>query len=156
MASITPGNTTSEASVVGHGAMSMHAMGISFKYSAHVAGDCISGNLVRSQTRRYQIGFNTINAIITMLVNMEIVTIDNAGRLVIPEFIRKKLHLTKNVPLLITELDDDKILIRKLDRDEIEQRLREELRGSDIDKVTREVRIEVNKTAKKKYAAILG
>lgn len=87
---------------------------------------------------------------------MEIVTIDNSGRLVIPEFIRKKLHLTKNVPLLITELDDDKILIRKLDRDEIEQRLREELRGSDIDKVAREVRIEVNKTAKKKYAAILG
>ncbi len=87
---------------------------------------------------------------------MEIVTIDNSGRLVIPEFIRKKLHLTKNVPLLITELDDDKILIRKLDRDEIEKGLREELRGSDIDKVAREVRIEVNKTAKKKYAAILG
>lgn len=94
--------------------------------------------------------------LLPLVVIMEIVTIDNSGRLVIPEFIRKKLHLTKNVPLLITELDDDKILIRKLDRDEIEQRLREELRGSDIDKVTREVRIEVNKTAKKKYAAILG
>ena len=94
--------------------------------------------------------------LLPLVVIMEIVTIDNSGRLVIPEFIRKKLHLTKNVPLLITELDDDKILIRKLDRDEIEKRLREELRGSDIDKVAREVRIEVNKTAKKKYAAILG
>lgn len=94
--------------------------------------------------------------LLPLVVIMEIVTIDNSGRLVIPEFIRKKLHLTKNVPLLITELDDDKILIRKLDRDEIEKGLREELRGSDIDKVAREVRIEVNKTAKKKYAAILG
>nr|WAH99945.1 MAG: hypothetical protein OI716_00860 [Candidatus Methanoperedens sp.]WAI00099.1 MAG: hypothetical protein OI720_00705 [Candidatus Methanoperedens sp.] len=99
---------------------------------------------------------NIIMPLLPLVVIMEIVTIDNSGRLVIPEFIRKKLHLTKNVPLLITELDDDKILIRKLDRDEIEKGLREELRGSDIDKVAREVRIEVNKTAKKKYAAILG
>jgi len=86
---------------------------------------------------------------------MEIVTIDNTGRLVIPEFIRKKLHLTRNVPLLITEIDD-KILIKKLDRDEIEKRLREELKGVDIDKITSEVRTEVNEVAKKRYAAVLG
>lgn len=91
-----------------------------------------------------------------MLVNMEIVTIDNAGRLVIPEFIRKKLHLTKNVPLLITELDDDKILIKKLDRDEIEKKLREELKGADINQIVSEVRTEVHEVAKKRYAAILG
>ena len=90
------------------------------------------------------------------VVKMEIVTIDNAGRLVIPEFIRKKLHLTRNVPLLITELDDDKILIKKLDRDEIEKRLREELKDVDIYKIASEVRTEVNEAAKKKYAAILG
>ncbi len=94
--------------------------------------------------------------LLPLVVIMEIVTIDNSGRLVIPEFIRRKLHLTKNVPLLITELDDDKILIKKLDRDEIEKKLREELKGSDIDKIAREVRTEVNEAAKKKYAAILG
>jgi bifunctional DNA-binding transcriptional regulator/antitoxin component of YhaV-PrlF toxin-antitoxin module len=86
---------------------------------------------------------------------MEITSIDNSGRLVIPEFIRKKLHLTKDVPLLITELDNDKILIKKLDRDEIEKRLREELKGLNIDKIADEVRNEVNEAAKKKYAAIL-
>lgn len=90
------------------------------------------------------------------VVKMEIVTIDNTGRLVIPEFIRKKLHLTKNVPLLITELDNDKILIKKLERDEIEKRLREELKGMDIDKIASEVRSEVREAAKKKYAAVLG
>ncbi len=87
---------------------------------------------------------------------MEIVTIDNSGRLVVPEFIRKKLHLTKDVPLLITEIDDDKILIKKLDRDEIERRLREELKGLDIDKIASEVRTEVSEAAKKRYAAVLG
>jgi AbrB family looped-hinge helix DNA binding protein len=99
---------------------------------------------------------NIIMPLLPLVVIMEIVTIDNSGRLVIPEFIRKKLHLTKDVPLLITELDDDKILIKKLDRDEIEKKLREELKGSDIDKIAREVRTEVNEAAKKKYAAILG
>ena len=86
---------------------------------------------------------------------MEIVNIDRSGRLVIPEFIRKKLHLSKDVPLLITEIDDDKILIKKLDRDDIEKRLREELSGIDIDKVAREVRAEVNEEAKKRYKSIL-
>ena len=86
---------------------------------------------------------------------MEIVNVDRSGRLVIPEFIRKKLHLSKDVPLLITEIDDDKILIKKLDRDDIEKRLREELSGIDIDKVAREVRAEVNEEAKKRYKSIL-
>ncbi len=94
--------------------------------------------------------------IIPSVVSMEIVTIDNTGRLVIPEFIRKKLHLTKEVPLLITELDDDKILIKKLDRDEIEKRLRSELKDLDIDKIASEVRTKLNEEARKKYAPILG
>jgi len=87
---------------------------------------------------------------------MEIVTIDNSGRLVIPEFIRKKLHITKNIPLLITEIDDDKILIKKLDRDEIEKRLKEELKGLDLDKIAHDVRNEINEVAKKRYSSVLG
>jgi len=59
------------------------------------------------------------------------------------------------VPLLITEIDDDKILIKKLDRDDIKKRLREELGGIDIDKVASEVRAEVNEEAKKRYKSIL-
>jgi AbrB family looped-hinge helix DNA binding protein len=86
---------------------------------------------------------------------MEIVHIDRSGRLVIPELIRKKLHLSKDVPLLITEIDDDKILIKKLDRDDIEKRLREELGGMDIDNVAGEVRAEVNEEAKRRYKSIL-
>ncbi len=94
--------------------------------------------------------------LLPLVVKMEIINIDNSGRLVIPEFIRKKLRITKNVPLLITELDDDKILIKKLDRDEIEKRLREELKGLDIDKIAYDVRNEINEAAKKRYAAVLG
>ncbi len=106
--------------------------------------------------RDVSIVLNNLIPLLPLVVKMEIINIDNSGRLVIPEFIRKKLHLTKNVPLLITELDDDKILIKKLDRDEIEKRLREELKGLNIDKIADEVRTEVNEVAKRKYAAILG
>ena len=45
---------------------------------------------------------------------------------------------------------DDKKVIEKLDRDEIERNLRQELKGVDIDKIAREVRAEVDKAAKKK------
>ncbi len=48
-------------------------------------------------------------------------------------------------------MNPDKILIKKLDRDEIEKRLREELKGLDIDKIASEVRTEVNEAAKKRY-----
>lgn len=41
-------------------------------------------------------------------------------------------------------------------RDEIEKRLKAELKGLDIDKIAHEVRTEVNESAKKKYAAVLG
>ena len=45
---------------------------------------------------------------------------------------------------------DDKKVIEKLDRDEIERNLRQELIGVDIDKIVREVRAEVDEAAKKK------
>ena len=54
------------------------------------------------------------------------------------------------MPLLITDIDDDKIIIKKLDRDEIEKSLRAELKGVNIDKIAREVRAEVDEAAKKK------
>ncbi|HUV81503.1 MAG TPA: hypothetical protein VMW53_00280 [archaeon] len=86
---------------------------------------------------------------------MEIVHIDRSGRLVIPELIRKKLHLSKDVPLMITEIDDNKILIKKLEWDDIEKRPRGELGGIDIDNVAGEVRAEVNEEAKRRYKSIL-
>ena len=58
--------------------------------------------------------------------------------------------------LLNTDLNDDKVIIKKLGRNEIENSLRQELKGMDIDKIAREVRTEVDEAAKKKYAAVLG
>jgi hypothetical protein len=51
---------------------------------------------------------------------------------------------------------DDKKVIKKLDRDEIEKSLRQELKGVDIDKIARDVRTEVDEAAKTKYATVLG
>lgn len=45
-------------------------------------------------------------------------------------------------------------MTKKLDSDEIEKKLREELKGADICKIASEVRTVVNKIAKKKYAAM--
>ncbi|MCK4795866.1 MAG: hypothetical protein KAT05_00720 [Spirochaetes bacterium] len=39
--------------------------------------------------------------------------------------------------------------------DEIKKNLRQELKGADIDKISKEVRTEVDEVAKKKYATVL-
>ena len=57
--------------------------------------------------------------------------------------------------LLNADLDNDKILIKKLDRDEIKKSLRQELKGVDIDKISKEARTEVDEAAKKKYVTVL-
>ncbi len=41
-----------------------------------------------------------------------------------------------------------------LDRDEIEKRLREEIKGLDIDKIAHEVGTEVEEAAKKRYVKV--
>lgn len=51
---------------------------------------------------------------------------------------------------------DDKKVIEKLDRDEIERNLRQELKGADIDKIAREVQAEVDEVAKKKKYNYMG
>ena len=56
---------------------------------------------------------------------MEIAKIDKSGRLVIPKEIRKKVSIDQNSHLLIADIDRETILIRKLNKEEIAERLKE-------------------------------
>lgn len=88
---------------------------------------------------------------------MEIVRIDESGRLVIPERIRKKLEIKEYTNLLITDVKDDTIIItKKLDEDEIAKRLREELEGVDLEAFEKSVERESSMKARKKAPKILG
>ncbi|OLS13570.1 MAG: hypothetical protein RBG13Loki_2821 [Promethearchaeota archaeon CR_4] len=79
---------------------------------------------------------------------MSIVSIDKAGRVIIPVEVRKKLGITANTRLFLIDIGD-KIVIEKLERLEIAKRLQEELKNVDIDKIVAETEGEMNERALK-------
>lgn len=85
---------------------------------------------------------------------MEVVTVDKAGRLVLPSSIRKRVGIKDKSKLLVIDIEKDTILLKKLDRDEISRRLKQELGGVDVEKVAREVRAELNEEVKKEHPEI--
>ncbi len=91
-----------------------------------------------------------------LMVDMEIVGVDSAGRLIIPKDIRKRMGIDEHSKLLITDVKDDIIVIKKMNIWEIVKRLQDELKGVDIDKIQKEVEAETNEEARKKYPQVLG
>ena len=78
-----------------------------------------------------------------------VTTIDKAGRVVIPKEIREKMHLAENSVLLLAETDRDSLILKKLDIQQIAERLRKELKGKDVDEIARKVESESNEEARK-------
>ncbi len=65
---------------------------------------------------------------------MSVVSIDKAGRVIIPSDVRKKLGIKANTRLFLIDIGE-KIVMEKLERLEITRRLQEELKGVDIDTI---------------------
>jgi len=78
-----------------------------------------------------------------------VTTIDKAGRVVIPKEIREKMHLEENSILLLAETDGDALILKKLDIHQIVERMREELKGKNVDEIARRVGEESNEEARK-------
>jgi len=68
-----------------------------------------------------------------------VTTIDKAGRVVIPKEIREKMRLNENSILLVAETDGDALILKKLDIQQIAERLRWELKGKDLNGMARKV-----------------
>ncbi len=66
------------------------------------------------------------------------------------------MGIDEHSKLLITDVKDDIIVIKKMNIWEIVKRLQDELKGVDIDKIQKEVEAETNEEARKKYPQVLG
>ena len=80
---------------------------------------------------------------------------DKAGRIVLPSDIRHKMHITSKTKLLVVDLDD-KIILEKLDQAKIAERLQNELKNVDIDRIVAEVGEEMNEKIKKETKDIFA
>lgn len=83
----------------------------------------------------------------------EIVSVDKAGRLVIPKSVRESLGIGEGTKFLLSEGDHGRILLQKFSVEEIADRLEREMKGKDVDAIARKIRKEMNAKVKKKYPA---
>ena len=88
---------------------------------------------------------------------MSIVVVDGKGRIVIPGDIRRKMRLRKGDRLLVVELGDGIVVLKKLDVEELVRSIVEEVARSkvDVESIMGEVEVEANRIARKRIEEIL-
>jgi AbrB family looped-hinge helix DNA binding protein len=86
----------------------------------------------------------------------EIVSIDKAGRIVIPKSIRESLGIIQGTKFILTEGESGRIFLQKFNIDEIAARLEKETKGKDIDAMVKKIRKEIDEKLKKRYPDILA
>ncbi len=87
---------------------------------------------------------------------MEIVNIDKAGRIVIPGTIRKRLKLNEGTKLLIADVRNDLLIIKKINVEELAEQLEKDLKNIDIDAVAGRVRSDIKEKIWKKHPSVFG
>jgi len=85
------------------------------------------------------------------------VVVDGKGRIVIPGDIRRKMRLRKGDKLLVVELGDGIVVLKKLDVEELVRSIVEEVARSkvDVESIMGEVEVEANRIARKRIEEIL-
>jgi len=87
---------------------------------------------------------------------MEIVNIDKAGRIVIPGILRKKLKLNDSSKLLIADVKNDLLIIKKLNLEELAEQLEKDFKNIDVDTIVGKVRSDIKEKIRKKHPSIFN
>lgn len=82
---------------------------------------------------------------------VEVISIDDSGRLVIPKSIRDSLGVVGGDKFILAAGENGRLLLQKLDIGEIVARLEEEVKGKDIDAIVKAIRKEINEKVRKRY-----
>jgi len=86
----------------------------------------------------------------------EVVSVDRAGRIVIPKSIRKAAGISDRAKLLIAVTDSGRVVLQKLDVESLAARIEQEMAGKDVDAIARKVRKEVDARIREKYPDLLA
>jgi AbrB family transcriptional regulator (stage V sporulation protein T) len=87
---------------------------------------------------------------------MEIVNIDKAGRIVIPGVLRKKLKLNESSKLLIADVKNDLLIIKKINIEELAEQLEKDFKNIDVDSIVGKVQSDVKEEIRKKHPSVFG
>ena len=81
----------------------------------------------------------------------ELVSVDRAGRVVLPKAIRDALGIGEGTKLLVAVGEHGQLVLQKVDVEAIAGRLEKELAGKDVDAIVRKVRKEMKALARRRY-----
>ncbi len=87
---------------------------------------------------------------------VEVISMDSAGRLIIPKPIRDSLGMVGGDKFILAQGGNGRLLLQKLDIEEIAARLDEETKGKDIDAIVKAIRKEINEKVKKRYPGLFA
>jgi AbrB family looped-hinge helix DNA binding protein len=74
----------------------------------------------------------------------EVTKMDRAGRVVIPKSIRKRAGLKGDSTLLVAEVSEGLIVLKKIDIESLAKALRKELKGVDVEAIAKKVEEEAS------------
>ncbi len=86
----------------------------------------------------------------------ELVSVDRAGRVVIPKAIRDAMGIDERTKLLLAVGEHGRLVLQKVDVDALVGRLEKELAGRDVDAIVRKVRREMRALVRKRYPDLLA
>jgi len=86
----------------------------------------------------------------------EVVSVDKAGRIVIPKAVRDAAGIDERAKLLIAATGKGRVVLQKLDVESLADHLEKELAGKDVDAIVRKVREEIHARIRKDYPDLLA
>ncbi|HKZ48578.1 MAG TPA: AbrB/MazE/SpoVT family DNA-binding domain-containing protein [Thermoplasmata archaeon] len=86
----------------------------------------------------------------------ELVSVDRAGRVVIPKAIRDALGIDERTQLLVAAGEHGRLVLQKVDVEALAGQLEKELAGTDVEAVVRKVRKEMRSLVRRRYPDLLA
>ena len=86
----------------------------------------------------------------------DVVSVDKAGRTVIPKAVRDAAGIDERAKLLIAATERGRVVLQKLDVESVVERLEKDLAGKDLDAIVRKVREEIRARIRKDYRDLLA
>lgn len=83
-----------------------------------------------------------------------VVTIDRAGRIVIPKETRDAQRIQPGTKFLLVEAQGGQMWLQRLDPKELAKKIGEELRGVDLDPIVARIKDEMEKRAAREFPAL--
>ncbi|HNR58130.1 MAG TPA: AbrB/MazE/SpoVT family DNA-binding domain-containing protein [Methanothrix sp.] len=85
---------------------------------------------------------------------MPFTRVDDKGRVVLPNELRRKLDIKPGDEFAVEELAPDSVILKKVDLRSLMEEMIKKARTVDLDKLEAEIEEEANKLAKQKYKVL--